>query len=282
MKSLNKVLLIATIFLSLVFNSIIAFSQKSDSIKTQYDHWDRFSVSFGGFLANYNSGITYASQQLGIGVIIDIEDALGLESTQIAFRGNAIYQFGKKRNHSASFGYFGIIRKSNKILTEELELGDEIFPIGTEINSSFELTILRAKYDYAFFQDDRVSLGASFGLFVMPVNLRVKAISSQESITQFTAPLPLLGLRSDFKITEKLYLNQSVELLYLSIGDFTGSLLDLNVALEHKTFNHVAFGIGVNSNRLNINIRNPDSSVDFFGDIRMDYTGLLFYGKYYL
>jgi len=282
MKPLDKNFLILAISILLISNSLNGFAQKTDSIKTQSGDWDRFSVSLGGFLASYNSGISFASKQIGLGVQIDIEDALGLESTQLAFRGNAIYKFGKKQNHSASFGYFGIVRNSTKILEEELELGGVIFPIGSEVKSKFDLTILRAKYDYAFFQDDRVSLGASFGLFIMPVGLTVKANSSQEQITQFIAPLPLLGLRSDFKITEKLYLNQSVEILYLSFSNFTGSLLDLNVALEHKTFDHVAFGLGFNSNRLNINIRNPDSTVDFFGDIKMDYTGLLFYGKYYL
>ena len=282
MKPLNKFLLILAISTLLFSNSIIGYSQKSDSVKTQLESWDRFSISLGGFLANYNSGIIFASEQLGLGVQIDIEDALGLESSQFAFRGNATYKFGKTLKHSATFGYFGIVRSSNKILTEDLVLGGVTFPVGTQIKSNFDLTILRTKYDYAFYQDDRVSLGASFGFFIMPISLKVRANSNQDQITQFTAPLPLLGLRSDFKISDKLSLNQSIQVLYLVVGNFKGSLFDLNIALEHKTFNHVAFGIGVNSNRFNINIKNPDSSLGFFGDIKMDYSGLLFYGKYYL
>ncbi len=273
-----------SIKLAIIFTILCANSysvQAQDSLLVQDQSWDQFSVSAGGFLASYNSGIAYASKQLGLGIQIDVEDALGLESTQLAFRGNAIYKFGKKNNHSATFGYFGIFRNSKKVLDKELELGGAIFPIGTAIKSSFEITIIRTKYDYSFFQDDRVSLGASFGLFIMPVSLTVSAISNQEKRTKFTAPLPLLGLRSDFKISEKLYLNQSVEILYLSFSDFAGSMLDLNIALEHKTFNHIALGLGVNSNRLNISIKNQDSPVEFFGDIKMDYTGLLFYGKYY-
>ncbi len=282
MKTIDKFFIVLGISILITMNSIIGFAQKADSVKTRLENWDRFSVSLGGFMAGYNSGITLASGQLGLGVQIDIEDALGLNTNQFAFRGSAIYRFGKKLKHSASVGYFGIARNSRKFLNEELELGDNVFPIGTEINSKFDLTILRAKYDYAFFQDDRVSLGASFGLFIMPVNFSVQANNNNEQKAKFTAPLPLLGLRSDFRINKKLYLNQSVEILYLSVSNFTGSILDLNVAVEHKTFEHIAFGIGVNANKININIENEDSPIKFFGDIKMDYTGLLFYAKYNL
>jgi hypothetical protein len=278
MRILTKVIIVISF---LLFASTIQ-TQAQDSLRNNSNSWDRFSVNIGGFLATYNSGIAIGSKQLGLGVQIDIEDALGIESSTFAFRGEAKYKFGKTLKHSATFGYFGILRNSRKVLDEELVLGNIIYPIGTEINSKYDLTILRAKYDYAFFQDDRISLGASFGFFIMPVNLTVNALYQEEHKTQFTAPLPLLGIRTDFKITEKLYLNQSVEILYLSFDDFTGGILDLNVAVEHKTFSHIAFGIGVNSNRVNMEFRNQESSANFFGDIRMDYTGLLFYGKYYL
>jgi len=280
---MNKLRRTASSIILIIIAAIpqMAFSQVADSTQSKADSWDRFSVSLGGFLASYNSGITFGSQQLGVGIQINIEDALGIQASQFAFRGNATYNFGKTRKHSATLGYFGIIRNSKKVLEEEIDYDGEIFPIGTELTSEFNLTILRAKYDYAFFQDDRVSLGASFGLFIMPISLRVSAFGNQEKKTQFTAPLPLLGLRSSFKISDKFYLNQSVEVLYLAFTNFTGSLLDLNIVLEHRTFDHIAFGAGINSNRLNFNIKNPDSAIDFFGDISMDYTGLLFYGKYF-
>lgn len=268
MNLLNKKILFPIILLVLALNTKRSWAQIPDSTSTHSKNWDRFSVSFGGFLASYNSGITFASKQLGLGIQIDVEDALGIENSSFAFRGNANYKFGKTLKHSATFGYFGILRNSRKVLDKELVLGNIIYPIGTEINSKYNLTILRAKYEYSFFQDDRVSLGASFGLFIMPVSLTVRALSQEEHKTQFTAPLPLVGIRTDFKITEKLYLNQSVEILYLSFSDFKGGILDLNVAVEHKTFEHIAFGLGVNSNRVNMEFKNLDSSVDFFGNIR--------------
>jgi hypothetical protein len=181
-----------------------------------------------------------------------------------------------------SVGYFGIFRSSQKVLEQDLEIGDQIFPEGSELNTKFNFTIIRAKYDYTFFQDSRVSLGASFGLFIVPMRLGINSINFKDHETRFIAPLPLFGLRSDFKISDKFYLNQTVEFLYLSFSDYTGSILDFNIGLEHRSFKNVAFGIGINSNKLKINIEKADSPIDFYGDIGMDYTGLIIYLKYFL
>lgn len=243
--------------------------------------WDRFEVSLGGFFSAYNSDITFRSQQLGLGLVIDIEDALGLKTTVFAMRGEATYKIGKTKKNYITVGYFGINRSSSKILAEDIEIDGIVYPTGAEINSKFNLSIVRLKYGYSFYQDNRVSIGASFGFFIMPVSFFIKSQGLQESNTNFTAPLPLIGLRTDFQITDKFYLKQNIEFLYLATSSISGGILDLGVYLEHKTFKNVAFGAGVNSNRLNISLKKPDSSIEFFGDIRMDYTGVLLYAKYY-
>ena len=253
----------------------------TDSLPEVHESWDRFSISMGGFLSNYNSGISFGSEQLGIGVHIDLEDALGLKTSTFGFRGNASYRIGKNKRHAVSFGYFGIFRNSHKVLETELEVGNIVIPLGTEITSNFDLTILRIIYDYSFLQNEHVSLGASFGLFVMPISFSIKTLHLGSQVASFVAPLPVLGLRSDFMIVKNIYLHQSVELLLLRIDNFQGRILDLDISLEHLTFNNVSFGLGINSNRLNITKKNKDNTIiDFFGEIEMEYTGAYIFAKY--
>jgi hypothetical protein len=275
---------ITSIALLILFSSVSAVAQEG-TLKEDQDSnnetWDRFEVSLGGFFSAYNSGITFRSQQLGLGLVIDIEDALGLKTTVFALRGEVAYKIGKTKKNYLTIGYFGINRTAKKTLEEELEIGGIVYPIGSELNSKFNLSIIRIKYGYSFYQDERVSIGASVGLFIMPVSFAIKVPGLADNDTNFTAPLPLIGLRTDFQITERFYLKQNIEFLYLSTSSFSGGILDLGVYLEHKTFKNVAFGLGVNSNRLNISLKKPDSAIDFFGDIRMDYTGALLYVKYY-
>ncbi|MBA7549234.1 hypothetical protein ES705_41710 [subsurface metagenome] len=219
-----------------------AFSQDEEVTAkdtTEFETWERFSLSFGGFFAGLNSDMLIGSQQLGLGIFLDLEAALGLETSTLVLRGDMVYRFGKRRRHSARLTYFRFMRNANKVIESEIEIGDEIYPVGTEVESKFNLRIYKGTYDYSFFMDDRFDLGVSIGLFVMPVTFSTTALGSTGTVTEFTAPLPVLGLRTDFAITPKLLLKQSIHILY-----------------DYPLF-------------------------DFVGSLKMDYTGLLFYAKFY-
>lgn len=244
--------------------------------------WERFSFTLGGFITGLNSDIQLSSQEVGLGVTINVEDALGLETSSFVLRSEMEYHFGKRRHQTARLGYFRLLRDGFKVLDSEIEIGDKTFPIGTEVSSKFNLKIFKGTYDYSFYMDERVKLGASIGLFIMPISFSTSALGLSEEVADFIAPLPVLGLGSSFAITPKLYLKQSIEILYLEIATFKGSITDLNFRVEYNPWEHFGFGLGLNSYRLNITVYNEDSAFfDFKGTIKTSYTGLLFYGKYY-
>jgi len=244
---------------------------------------DRFSLGLGFFYSADNTGITLGSKQAGLGIVYDLEDALGLNTSSFVFRGDASLKFGKRHRSEVELNYFGINRRATKTLEADLELGDNVYPVGTKLDSKFYLSVIRAKYVYTFLQDDRVSLGFSAGLYIIPLSISVKSGSSEEQSSAFTAPLPVFGLRSDFLITKKLELKESAELLYLKIDNFSGSILDLKLAVEYRAFKHFGFGMGINSNRLTVAAKGEDyPGIDFFGTVKMDYTGAFLSVNLYL
>lgn len=252
---------------------------KSDTLNYS---WERFSFSLGGFITGLNSDILIGSQQVGLGVSVNLEDALGLKTSTLVLRGTLEYHLGKRGRHSTRFGYFGLFRNASKVLESEIEIGDETFPVGTEVNSKFDLQIYKGAYDYSFYMDDRVKLSITFGLFIMPISFSTSALGISEEVAEFIAPLPVLGLGTNFAITPKLFLKQSIEILYLEISNFKGSITDVNLRLEYNPWKHFGFGLGINSYRLNISIyENDNTFLDFAGSIKTSYTGMLFYGKYY-
>jgi hypothetical protein len=278
-------LLIFTLQAQLLYSQSDTLVNGNQTVKENkvYFSNERFSLNLGTFYSANNTGITFGSKELGAGIIINFEDALGLETTNFAFRATARYNYGERRQHAIVFDYFSINRKANKTLESALEIGDTSYPIGTKIQSKYYLSIIRAKYDYTFLQDDRVSLGFSAGLFIMPISFSFKSGNEKEQKASIIAPLPVLGLRSDFLITKKLSLNQSVEFLYLKIDNFSGSILDLNFNLEYKAFKHFTIGLGINSTRLNLSATGNDyPGVDFIGIVKMDYTGVYLYLKSYI
>jgi hypothetical protein len=244
---------------------------------------ERFSLGLGFFYSADNTGITLGSKQAGLGIVYDLEDALGLNTSSFVFRGDANIKFGKRHRSAVVLNYFGINRRATKTLEADLELGDITYPVGTKLDSKFYLSIIRAKYEYTFLKDERVSLGLSAGLYIVPLSFSVKSSSSEEQATAFVAPLPVFGLRSDFLITKKLELKESAEFLYLKIDNFSGSILDLKLALEYRAYKHFGFGVGINSNKLSVAAKGEDyPGIDFFGTVKMDYTGAFLSVNFYL
>lgn len=279
-----RIILCFSIMVLLNASFIIAQEQLHYNKKDSLDYsWERFSLSMGGFLTGLNSDIQIRSQEVGLGAILNVEEALGLETTTLVFRGEMDYNFGKRRRSTTSLGYFSLLRKSSKILDTEIEIGDQTFPVGTEINSKFNLRIIKGTYGFSFYKDERVKLDASIGLFIMPMSFSTSAMGFEEEAADFVAPLPVLGLGTDFAIAPKFYLLQSIEILYLKIDTFKGGIVDFNIRCEYKPWDHIGFGLGLNAYRLNISAYKEDGSfLDFNGSVKTGYTGLLFYGKYYL
>jgi len=244
--------------------------------------WERFSFSFGGFATALNSQMQIGSKDLGVGVIFDVEDALGLKTSATVLRSGLEYNYGKKRNHSVILSYFGVFRNATKILDSAIVAGDAVFPVGTEVSSKYNMQIFRGSYSYIFYKDERVKLGLSAGLFIIPINFTTTAIGLSSESAVFVAPLPVAGFRTSFAITPKIAIKQNIELLYLSFENFTGSITDLNILIDYSPFKHFGIGAGVNMFNLNLSARTSSSNMlEFEGNIKSSYTGLLIYGRFY-
>ena len=288
---ISRLKIIPPQFITLLFILSISFSvfpkSKAEEYKKNLKNdsldysWEKFSVSLGGFISGLSTDILFGNEQVGLGIAINMEDALGLETTNLVFRGETEYNFGRRDRHQIGFGYFGFFRASTKVLESDIAISGQIFPIGSEVNSRYDLQIFKTAYQYSYFVDKRVKLGASLGLFIMPISFSVSSLGFSDKATSFTAPLPVLGLDANFAITPKLYIKQGIEVLYLQIAEFKGAITDINFRLEYTPWKHIGFGIGYDSYMLSIERDDPGNGlISFVGSIRSGYTGLLFYGKF--
>jgi hypothetical protein len=245
--------------------------------------WEKFNVNAGGFITGINSDVQLGFE--GVGVKVDVEEALGLDTNTNVIRIDSFWRFTKSRRHRADFSWFSLRRDGERTLLEDLEIGDTVFPTGTRVATDFDLDVFKGSYSYSFFQDDRVDLAASAGLFVMPISFGIEAeglVQLQEG-ESITAPLPVLGLRADFAITPKWFLKSRLEAFYLEINDFKGYILDTGLNLEYNAFKYVGFGAGLNSFNASIEARGETvPGVDLKGTIDYQYFGALVYVKFYL
>jgi hypothetical protein len=250
-----------------------------DSLEYQ---WERFSVSLGIFLTSINSDISLQGQERGLGVSVNLEDALGLTTSSFVVRGEAEYNFGSKMRSHVRVGYFGLIRNADKTLEQEITIGDEVYPIGTEVSSRYDMHIIRTLYDYAYFRDERINLALSVGLYIMPMNFSIGIDNIIDESAKFVAPLPVVGFRNTFFITPRILIKQNAEFLYFSTSSFLGSITDVNVWLEYNPFKHWGLGLGMNTFRYHFSATEQiGENLNFEGSLKTGFTGLLLYGKYY-
>ena len=244
--------------------------------------WERFSLSLGGFITSLNSDVSLGAK--GLNLEVNVEDALDMDSSVSVFRVEGLWRFSRNLRHRLDLGWFDISRDASTTLLQDITINDITFPLGTEVTSSFDLQVFKGAYSYSFFQDDRMDMGVSFGIFVMPVDFGIDASGlfeghERESIT---APLPVLGLRADFAITPKLFLKYSFDFFYLEYDQFKGAVTSAELALEYKAFKYIGLGIGLDSFKLHIEAEGEDyPNIDFNGAFNFGYFGLMAYCKVY-
>jgi hypothetical protein len=254
--------------------------QKKETEKKMVGPWRNFNVDLGVSLTALNSSVQFGSSSLGVGVVVDVEDALGLDSSDTVFFANGYYRFSKSRRHRVDFGYAAYRRDATKVLLNNIPIFDDTLPAGSTVTTEFNFDIIKAGYSYSLLQDDRMDLGIGVGLYVMPIEFKFTSSTFGAKSEDITAPLPVLGLRGDFAITKKLFLKMAWDIFYLKIGDFEGSVMSGLLAIEYNFWKNVGFGLGYNDFRVHVEAQGSDyPNLNFAGDIDFEYRALSFYTK---
>jgi hypothetical protein len=236
--------------------------------------WEKWSFAVGGFIADLDNTIRVGAP--GIGLEIDLEDTLGLDRTQLVYRIDGSYRFGRSRRHRLDVTWFDLSRQATRVLEQEIDIGGTVYPIGTTVYSEYDLQFLNARYSYSFYQDDRVDLAGSLGLHITDVGLAVDAAGFGTRGDALTAPLPVIGARLDVAITPKWYMRSHAQGLWVKFGNIEGRIADLLLAAEYRGWEKFAIGGGVNSVRLFVESHDWGG---FNGRIESNFVGLMLYGK---
>lgn len=244
--------------------------------------WETFALNAGYFLSAVNSTIRIGG---GLGVDIDVEDALGLEGTNSVFRIGGLWRFSKNRRHRLDVSWFSLNRSAGRQILNDIVIenpdGEQItIETGTTVETRFDLDIYQAGYSYSFFQDDRLDLTLMAGFYVMPIDLgvSVSGLVDERGTAKFTAPLPVVGFGMDIAISPRWFIRTGTEAFYVEYENFTGSILKVNAAVEFKPWKHVGLGLGFDTLTVNLKADDEDwPGIDLNGKVQFKYTGLQAY-----
>jgi len=235
---------------------------------------DRISIRLGAFFTDRETNTQINSDALGSGAEIDFEDDLGLESSDSVFRLDSHYRFNEK--HRADFSVFDLSRDSSATIQRDIQFGDEIFLLDAVVTTNFDLRIHKLAYTYSVMRRDHGYLGLSIGVHIADSTIGLSEQNlGQTEIRSITAPLPVLGIKSAYEITDRLTLNASGEFLVVEFDNVEGSLVDLYLDIDYQIIEHVAIGVGFNS----VDIDVDANKSDFSGTLDWRYDGALVFFK---
>jgi len=248
--------------------------------------WEKFSIQASYFLAAVDTGVRLGA---GLGVDIDVEELLGLDSSNSVFRIGASWRFTHNRRHRLDLSWFSLNRDGNRQLdqdfTFENEEGEEVtVDAGSTVDAFFDLDIYELSYSYSFLQDDRIDLAGSLGFYIMPIDLglTVSGLVDERGSANFTAPLPVLGLRMDVLLAPRWLFRSGFQVFYAKYENFTGSVIDVNAAVEYNPWKHVGIGLGFDTLNVSLDAEDEDwPGVDFNGKVDFKYAGMQLYLKYF-
>ncbi|MFQ5756772.1 MAG: hypothetical protein ACE5H7_11895 [Acidiferrobacterales bacterium] len=266
--------LLAACFLALfaVMLSLPAWAQR---VSSKWDLPDRLQVNVGAFfLDDVDTKTVLRSTTTPAGVIISFDKDLGVEERDVTPRVDGFYRFN--RRHRLDFSYFQIERDGINFIRVDIPGGIINGPVneGALVDTTFDQKIFKINYLFSFFNTEKAEFGLGGGLHSTDIDLTIQPVG-KPPVTEGTQliPLPVASALVGYNISPRWSFMARLDVFALEYKDFTGSMSDMRLVLEHHTFKNVGFGFGLNRFDLNVEASNDD----ILGEIDNTYNGFLLY-----
>lgn len=213
--------------------------------------FDQFNFKFEASFVKLNTTVRIDSSTAGKGTTLSFEDHLGLGDQEAVPSAAFEWQFGRK--HRLALRWQEIDRKSSQQVLEEIQIGDEIIEIDTELGLAFDVGTWALDYTYYPWIRDRWAAGFGFGLRILEIKTVFTADELEvEADGTFTAPLPYFNFEYRRTFGDRWRIKAGLGWLAVEIQDIKGGQWIGRLALEHHTFTNVGFGIALNYSTIDI------------------------------
>ena len=135
------------------------------NVVAQDDGWgpgqDKWKFNLGGFFPS--SDVELKINGVDPGDLIDLEDVLGFDDSDNLWRLDGYWRFFKR--HRLVFGYYQFNRDASLGLSEEIKIGDEVFPVDALVSSELDLGFYTIDYMYSLYQGEKAEISGGLGVY---------------------------------------------------------------------------------------------------------------------
>jgi len=237
----------------------------------------KYTLALGGFFPRTRSSFSLGSSR-GSGANISLEDDLGLEESSSSAWASFNWRF--RPRHTLHIEWFQLNREGTNVAERSFSVGQTVVGVGASLYSDMKFELGRVTYGYSIVRDENLDLSLLVGTHIATVkaeiiasgNITVNGVpvfdeSHPESTSTRTFPLPHIGGAANMKFTPKLSGNLTFLAFALDLGDYSGSLIEMNAALAYQITRH--FGIGGGLKYFNLNLQ---ANTSRGGRAEFDYT----------
>lgn len=259
------------------------FAQAADALDTNTE-LPPFTLRFGVYDMNLSTKVRVDGVGGNLGTTLDFEDDLNLDDNKDTF--NVAFRWRFRERHFLEVEYFRLKRNGLRRLEGEIRFGDNVYPVGTDVRSSFTTEVTRLGYAYRIVRSRDWGLAFTAGLHVTRLRAaltevvfdNVEVPVGEAEIAAVTAPLPVFGVSGARRLGEKWALIAQAQLFAVEVDDVDGRIEHGAIYFEHDTFERVGFGFGYDW--FNVDVKSQDRLWTGRADVRFHGPMLFLKGSF--
>jgi len=169
---------------------------------------ERFTFGLGAVLNSFGTDLRLDNPTLGQGSNVNLRDDFGVEKDESSFWASAEWRFAPR--HRIGFNYSQFKLTGTRTATRQIQIGDQIYPVGATLTSELKLQIIPLTYSYSLIKREQDELAATVGIHWTRVSFKAQgsaSLSGLDPSNEVTAdgnmPLPLIGLRYEHHFSQR-------------------------------------------------------------------------------
>ena len=222
---------------------------------------DRFQVTIGAFFITTHPTIRLDGES-GAGDRVNWRSEFG-DFDAHRVRLECHWRFSERQKLRGIF--FGASRERSEVLDEDIDWGDETFPVHAQVDADLGFTILEVAYEHTILRGDNYELDLSLGLHYtrLEASLEAEAEASGGTLSEdlsetarLDAPLPAIGLGGMWSLPHDLWLDASAQFFALSIDDYDGNLQSYRASVTWQPKSWLGIGVGYSLFTIDVDVDN--------------------------
>ena len=230
---------------------------------------ERFEVILGAFLPAFDTDVK-VDGETNAGNRFNLGDKLGVSRDEIGYLVGFGWRF--KEKHRIGFTYSSFTLNGKRTIDEEIEIGDNLYPVDATLKTQQKLEIIPITYSYSFINDETQEFAVTAGIHWNSVTLSVKGSTADQSFqasnkASAELPLPLFGVRYERHFNPSWTAGIAASVFSIEFGedqlDAKGSLWNTRLFGEYHFAGRYSAGLAVDGFKLNLDMNKPRWQGDY-------------------